>query len=248
MLAKLKSAETLRDKTQNENNVLNHVVLSADTWTTQGRSRTTNSKVELAEIRCREAIILASRVKQMDPTGFLKACSARARGLTLTGHQVPSPSAGVTAAVAYLLNHLEPAEASSLASGIDVTDNAIIRAKNEATVLGTSAFDGHLYDKVAGWEESYDYAKWKYTKRYLTRAEREASNMGMHKSVAIRRNPPKYLGIASDKNLASAKAAFARAPQENYEYTPPKDEQPYRFDKIDIEKRKELWRQSTLEI
>jgi len=177
---------TMRDSTEYEIAVLNHATTGcinepldgAAGWVRRGRYGTVISHIELAERRCTEAIIIAARVKQMDPTGFLEACGARAMGLTLSGCPEPSHAAGVSAAVAYLLNNLEPAEASSLASGTDITDNAITRAKNNATLAGATTHLEHLDDKVEEWEGSYDYAMWKYKDRYKTLTERIAAGFG----------------------------------------------------------------------
>jgi|TARA_R110000824_G_scaffold398179_1_gene601952 hypothetical protein len=169
---------TMRDATEHEVNVLNHCGSEGSMpWIDQGRRGTIDKHKRLTRRRINEAIIIAARVKQMDPTGFLEACGARAMGLTLTGLPEPNQAAGVTGAIAYLLNHLEPAEASSLASGTDVTDNAITRADNDAILYGATTHLGFLDDKVEEWENSYDYAAWKYKDRYLTLPERLKSGM-----------------------------------------------------------------------
>ena len=168
----------MRDATEHEVNVLNHCGSEGSMpWIDQGRRGTIDKHKRLTRRRINEAIIIAARVKQMDPTGFLEACGARAMGLTLTGLPEPNQAAGVTGAIAYLLNHLEPAEASSLASGTDVTDNAITRADNDAILYGATTHLGFLDDKVEEWENSYDYAAWKYKDRYLTLPERLKSGM-----------------------------------------------------------------------
>jgi hypothetical protein len=216
---KLDSIKTpsMRDNTEYESGVLNHATESANEWVKHGRYGTVNSHIKLAEKRCIEAIIIAARVKQLDPTGFLEACGARAMGLTLSGCPEPSHAAGVSAAVAYLLNHLEPAEASSLASGTDITDNAITRAKNNATLAGATTHLGHLDDKVEEWEGSYDYATWKYKDRYKTLAERIAAGFG--KGSNPNDSAEKVVDGLNVKNkvqsLADAKAIFGQsAPRE----------------------------------
>jgi hypothetical protein len=169
---------TMRDATEHEVNVLNHCGSEGSMpWIDQGRRGTIDKHKRLTRRRINEAIIIAARIKQMDPTGFLEACGARAMGLTLTGLPEPNQAAGVTGAIAYLLNHLEPAEASSLASGTDVTDNAITRADNDAILYGATTHLGFLDDKTAEWELSYDHATWKYKDRYLTLPERLKSGM-----------------------------------------------------------------------
>jgi len=169
---------TMRDATEHEVNVLNHCgSMGIMPWIDRGRRGTIDKHKRLTKRRINEAIIIAARIKQMDPTGFLEACGARAMGLTLTGLPEPNQAAGVTGAIAYLLNHLEPAEASSLASGTDVTDNAITRADNDAILYGATTHLGFLDDKTAEWEDSYDYAAWKYKDRYLTLPERLKSGM-----------------------------------------------------------------------
>tara|TARA_R110000765_G_scaffold29542_1_gene70414 strand:+ start:596 stop:1216 length:621 start_codon:yes stop_codon:yes gene_type:complete len=202
----------MRDNTEYETGVLNHTTESASEWVKNGRYGTVNSHIELAERRINEAIIIAARVKQMDPTGFLEACGARAMGLTLTGCPEPSHVAGVSAAVAYLLNHLEPAEASSLASGTDITDNAITRVKNNATLAGATTHLGHLDDKVKEWEESYDYAMWKYKDRYKPLAERMT---GIGRDANPRDSAEKVVNGYNVRNkvqsLADAKAIFGQS-------------------------------------
>ena len=203
---------SMRDNTEYETGVLNHTTESASEWVKNGRYGTVNSHIELAERRINEAIIIAARVKQMDPTGFLEACGARAMGLTLTGCPEPSHVAGVSAAVAYLLNHLEPAEASSLASGTDITDNAITRVKNNATLAGATTHLGHLDDKVKEWEESYDYAMWKYKDRYKPLAERMT---GIGRDANPRDSAEKVVNGYNVRNkvqsLADAKAIFGQS-------------------------------------
>ena len=102
---------------------------------------------ELFNQKMAEAIIITARVKQMDPTGFLEACGARAMGLTVDGSGQLGEG-GAAMAVAYLLNNLEPDEAKSLSEGNDVTDRAIVRAKNTAAAEAATEIDGHLGNKV----------------------------------------------------------------------------------------------------
>lgn len=164
----LNSSGVVRDRTDDEIKVLEHVVLSEDGWINGGRFGIISGQVEDAERRMAEAIIITARVKQMDPDGFLEACNARASGLSIDGQ-----GDAARAAVAFLLNNLEPDEANSLAGGTDVTDRAVIRCKNAAMVEGALAFDVALVGKVNKWEESYDRSTWKHGDQYLNRTQRE---------------------------------------------------------------------------
>ena len=159
---------TVRDRTDHEHDVLDHVVEGEKEWTDRGRLGFVLGQVEGAGKRMDESIIIAARVKQMDPTGFLETCGARASGLEIVG------DTPVKAAVAFLLNHLEPAEAASLASGTDVTDNAIIRCENAARINAVADHEIALVSKVNRWEESHDRSTWKHGDQYLNRAQREA--------------------------------------------------------------------------
>lgn len=193
-----------------ETSVLSHVATNADRWVSDGQLGIVSGQVEDAERRVKEAIVIAARVKQMDPTGWLEACGARASGLTIVGEVF-----GANAAVAYLLNNLEPAEANSLAGGTDVTDRAITRAKNKATLAASTDFDRHLESKIKGWEESHDHATWKFGADYMPRVPREVevarrTTLTQEQRVAL---GPLY-GPAKRRvinTLASAKAILAGA-------------------------------------
>lgn len=190
-----------------ETAVLNHVVESADVWVNDGQLGIVIGQVEGAERRMNEAIIIAARIKQMDPTGWLEVCGARAQGLVITGQKF-----GADAAVAFLLNNLEPDEANSLAGGTDVTDRAIIRAKNKATLAASTDFDRHLESKIKGWEQSHDHATWKFGVDYMPRVPREVeaarrTTLTKEQRAALGPiyGPAKRRGV---NTLAQAKAAL----------------------------------------
>ena len=157
MEPKLVAAAAPRNRTDHEIEVLRHVVKSSTDWVAKGQEGIIDGQVTAVNQKMAEAIIITARVKQMDPTGFLEACGARAMGLTVDGSGQLGEG-GAAMAVAYLLNNLEPDEAKSLSEGNDVTDRAIVRAKNTAAAEAATEFDGHLGNKVKRWEESHDKA------------------------------------------------------------------------------------------
>jgi hypothetical protein len=202
-IPKLDSFGTHRDPTDEEAEVLKHVVTARNAgdqeiaddddssrddygflvgtdvnhsalWTSQGYFGTVDSQVEKAERKMTAAIIVLARVKQIDPAGFIETCTARALGQEIdVSKHDTSESAIAARAVAFVLNNLAPEEATSLAGGTDVTNRAMTRAKNAAIVKGSDRFDGHFATKIRTWEESHDRSIFSHGDQYLNRAQRE---------------------------------------------------------------------------
>jgi hypothetical protein len=85
VLVKEVSEGRVRDRSDHETAVLRHVVVDEMQWVDDGRYGLLDGQVESASKKIQEAIIITAKVKQMDSTGFLEVCGARAQGLTVVG-------------------------------------------------------------------------------------------------------------------------------------------------------------------